>query len=319
MITFNDLWTDYRRNGSHKYCFYHDKTNCSHKIKRAHSVQKEKILTQLEELINGNKLIYSLDSCSDKDFKVNGLIPIGKKKASIFTGFCDYHDSKLFSPIENHSFDFTEEQLFLMTYRTFAHDFHQLLETYKYYVSNGSYIKYFPKHLLKGYIQLTEFRIKKSLSYKKVLDSIIESKNYSLIKYHTRVIEPFIPLASSSILSPFYTYKNKFLNPNEEYSYVILNVLPDTIRTIVILSQFEQDNKGQILFDELRELPNHEFTKAISSLIIYCTTNTFFSPNLWDKFTEEQKERLYQEINFCTMKGDKIDKFFTSEINFFEL
>src|SRR5688572_15253541 len=101
MITYKSLWDDYKAHSSFRYCFYHDHKNCRGKIKKAHSVQKEKILSQLETPIKGNNLIYTLNEFEEDQFKITRLIPIGKNKASIFTGFCDYHDSKIFAPLEN--------------------------------------------------------------------------------------------------------------------------------------------------------------------------------------------------------------------------
>lgn len=318
MITFKSLWDDYKRNSNFKYCFYHNHTECTSKIKKAHSVQKERILTQIEAPIKGNNLIYSLNEFREEDFKIVELIPLGKAKASIFTGFCDFHDSKLFSPIENFPFAGTPEQLFLLTYRAFAHGFHQLLETYNYYTSNGEYIKYFPRDYLHGHTQLVRFRIEKFLKYKKILDSQIENKDFDKISHHYRSLRPFVPIACSSLLSPFYTYKDIFLNPKEEYSYLVLNIIPDTIQTIVCISHFSEDYKGKIFFNEFKSLTDAEFKEAISSLLIYCTTNTFFSPLLWEKFSQEERLQLYSEIDFCIYKGDKIDKFFLSKINFFK-
>ncbi|AMC10220.1 hypothetical protein Lupro_02665 [Lutibacter profundi] len=320
MMNFKEIIADYKRNSNHKHCFYHNHKDCTKKIKKAHSIQKEKILVQLEKEINGNRMLYSLNSTSaDENLSTNGLIPIGKKKASIFTGFCDYHDSKLFSPIENFDFNFSDEHLFLLTYRSFAHSFQQIIEIYKYYNSNGDFVKTFPKQYLKEHIQFTEKRIKELLLYKKVLDNIIQTKDYSALNYHTRVIEPFVPIASSTILSPTYSYKNEYLYPNEKESNVILNVLPDNNRTIIILSHFEKDTKGKILFNELADLSINDFTKAISSLMIYCTTNTFFSPSLWDNYTKEEKKQLFKEIDFCIRFGGSIKKFFISKIDFFRI
>lgn len=318
MMNFKNIIADYKRNSNYKYCFYHDKKNCSKKIKKAHSIQREKILVQLEKEIKGNRLIYSLNSSSaDENFSTNEIIPIGKKKASIFTGFCDFHDSKLFSPIENFDFNFSDEHLFLMTYRAFAHSFHQVLEIYKYYNSESEFVKTFPREILNEHIKFTEKGISNLLKYKKTLDNSIENKDYSKINYHTRIIQPFVPIACSSILSPKFSYKNKYLSPTENESNVVLNVLPDNSRTIIILSQFKRDTNGQILFDELKDLSDKEFTKAISSLMIYCTTNTFFSPSLWDKFSDNEKKQLFNEINYCIRYGGMIDKFFISKIDFF--
>ncbi|WP_319226363.1 hypothetical protein [Draconibacterium orientale] len=318
MITYKAILEDYKKNSNFKYCFYYDQSNCSKNIKKAHSVQKNRILNQLEAPVNGNNLIYSFNDFEDEDFKTKGLIPIGKKKASIFTGFCDFHDSKLFSPIENFPFQGTSEQLFLFTYRTFAHGLHQLLETYTYYTSKGDFIKFFPRDYLHQHVKLTRFRIEKLLRYKKILNNHIKLKNYDNIKYHYRIIKPFVPIASSSILAPMYTFKNVYLNPREEYSYLVLNIIPDTTQTIICISQFEEDYKGKIFFDELKTLTDTEFEIAISSLLIYCTTNTFFSPLLWDKFSSEEKQLIFSEIDYCIENGDEIDKFFMSKINFFK-
>jgi hypothetical protein len=318
MITFKSLWNDYKENSNYKYCFYHDKSECSTKIKKAHSLQKEKILTQLEAPVNGNNLIYSLNEFKEENFKTIELIPFGKNKASIFSGFCDFHDSKIFSPIENFSILPKPEHFFLLTYRAFAHGFHQLLETHNYYKSNGEFIKYFPQEYLQGHINLVQLRIERMLKYKNILDQLIRQKKYSGLNYHYRIFKPFIPLACSSLLSPFYTYKNIFLNPREDYSYLVLNIIPDNTQTIVIITHFKEDKKGGIFFEEFKTLSDSEFKEAISSLLIYCTTNTFFSPTLWDKFSDNEKRQLYTEIDFCINKGDKIEKFFISEIDFFK-
>jgi hypothetical protein len=315
MITQKDFMADYKRNSSHKKCFYYDKSTCKGKIKKAHSIQKEKILSQLEENVNNNNVVYSFDHFTDK----NELVPLGKNSATIFTGFCDYHDSKVFSPIENFDLSLSNEQLFLFTYRAFAYSFHQIVEQFNYMRSNGKVIQMMPKQLILAEQALTSHWLKKYLVYKKILDDLIAHKDYSGLRYHFRVFKPFLPLASSSVLSPTYTYKNVYLNPREEYSYVVLNVIPDKTRTIVLLANFNEDTKGKILFDELSTLTDQEFTAAISSLMVYCPANTIISPTLWDKFTQTMRNQLAEEFDFITMKGDKVTKFFKSRFDFFRM
>jgi len=67
MITYKQLWDDYKRNSSYKGCFYHDKTECSSKIKRAHSIQKQKVLSQLEAEVNGNNVIYHFGTFTEAE------------------------------------------------------------------------------------------------------------------------------------------------------------------------------------------------------------------------------------------------------------
>lgn len=319
-MQYNKIITDYKKHGYQKFCFYRDKTNCSSKIKKAHSIQKQKILTQLEGTINKNKLIYSFQSIeSNENFETINFIPIGKTSASVFSGFCDYHDSILFSLIENFDFDYSEKHLFLISYRAFAHGFHQLTEIYNYYQSDGDFIKTFPEQYRIGHIKLTEYRLWKFSRFKILIDNLMADSDFGHMNYHVRDIKPFVPIASSTILSPKYTYKNVSMETKSEQSYVILNVLPMNDKTVISISHFPSDRTGKVLFKELQSLNDKDFTTAISSLMIYCTENTFFSPSLWERFSEQQKLQLFAEMDFCTHYGDKIKSFFRSKINFFEL
>jgi len=315
---FESLLKEYKRNGSYKYCFYHNKSECSGKIKKAHSIQKEKVLSQLESNINGNNLVYTLNEFREEQLRIVELIPIGKNKASIFTGFCDFHDSKLFSPIENDPFKGNNEQLFLFAYRAFAHGFHQVVEQLKFYTSKSLILNHLPLNYLNDTILFTANDIREFSGYKKILNNLIETKKFDGLNHYYKKIKPFVPIACSSVLSPLYTYKNIFLNPSNGSSYLMLTIIPNFDETIVCISNFKDDRKGRILLDELKSLPDEDFKEAISSLLIYCTTNTFFSPTLWNKFSNEEKQQLYNEINFCIKEGGKIEKFFVSKTNFFK-
>jgi|TARA_R110000744_G_scaffold379793_1_gene498766 hypothetical protein len=317
-MNYKEILADYKRNSKLKFCFHRDKSLCSGKIKAAHSIQKEKILTQLTSTINKNEVLYSLDSVkSDENFQGVELIPIGKKKASIFNGFCDYHDSKLFSAIENEDITFTEEQNFLITYRSFAHSYHQISEVYNYYSSNADFIKEFPKDYLEYHTRTTELSIIRLSKYKMILDNLMDSKNYSSINYHYRIIKPFVPIAASSILRTVYTYRNQFIYEGEDYAKVILNIIPDGDRTVILLSQFKEDKLGQILFDDLKSLPEKEFTHAITSLIIFCTENVFFSPKLWDRLSHADKQHFLYERTMCGRHGAQLNSFFRSKFDLF--
>lgn len=318
MITYADMLRDYKANSNVKHCFHPEKTNCSPNIVKAHSVQKERVLAQLEELINGNNLIYTLDEIADQDFNINGLNPIGKKKASIFTGFCGYHDKSLFKSIEDKGFSGAPEQLYLFAYRAFAHGFHQLLESSKYWQSNSPHVRLYPKHYSNAQITGINHRLSGFDKYKTVLYNSVVNSDFNVMSHHYRIIKPFVPLASCSVLSPFYTYKNIFLNPAIHHSYVVLNVIPDNDQTIILLSNFAEDKVGSILFEEFKTLTDDEFTAAISSLILYCTTNTFFSPSFWNRIPDTMKAAIYADINFSVYHGDKIQSFFNSKFNFFK-
>ncbi|MBN2377185.1 MAG: SEC-C domain-containing protein [Sedimentisphaerales bacterium] len=80
-----------------KYCMHPEANdeNCKGDICKAHSVQRA-LLDKIAE--NSHVFGWNLDMLENtSDSKPRS---IGINEASIFTGFCNYHDTKIFEPIE---------------------------------------------------------------------------------------------------------------------------------------------------------------------------------------------------------------------------
>lgn len=119
-----------KRHKNIKHCLHPDKDNCKGKIIRAHSIQNKRVL----ETISENGKVYMPISNTGNPFELIG--EYGRKVATTFTGFCDYHD-KMFQPIEINNFSSdNEEQIFLYIYRAFIIDYHQKLELKKQFEQN---------------------------------------------------------------------------------------------------------------------------------------------------------------------------------------
>jgi SEC-C motif len=106
-----------------KYCLHPGANSnaCRGGIVRAHTIQRSGGLT-----------------CIARDGHVYGFIPeptdvarnepptrarlIGVKEASTFTGLCSYHDNQTFAPLEKQAFTGTQEQMFLLAYRTICNE-----------------------------------------------------------------------------------------------------------------------------------------------------------------------------------------------------
>jgi hypothetical protein len=56
------------------------------------------------------------------------MIVCERKEATVFTGFCGYHDKKVFQPIKDGMFDKSIQRIFLYTYRCFAIEYHKKQE-----------------------------------------------------------------------------------------------------------------------------------------------------------------------------------------------
>ena len=94
-IKFNQEVSRLYRDCRFKKCVFPDKTNCSEQVIKAHSIQRNKILNRIAE----NGMLVSADvqnTLFTKEFE-----KIGISSASTFFGFCSFHDTNLFSEIEN--------------------------------------------------------------------------------------------------------------------------------------------------------------------------------------------------------------------------
>lgn len=320
---FRDLMSAHKRAMKIKNCFHHKQSECKGHIKQAHSLQRNGRLSVIEGDVNGNQCIYTFTSHRvSENLALEDLVPIGKKEASTFFGFCDFHDSTLFSPIENSQFDDSDKHRFLHSYRSFAHSYHRKNEELKGYQDKDSdFVKKLPntvvQRMLKGIlIGLEEMKL-----YKDRLDEMIENQIYDEHEYLVFEKEGLYPFAVSSLMSPSVTYTNLPMNnhtdPNIPYSQPMITFLPDTNKTIVILAAFPEDKLSIKLFDELYSLNDYNLEKAITSLIIANCENTFFSPLFWNSLTKKEQRLLLAEFSDNTMNEKYMNRFFISRFNFF--
>lgn len=108
-----------------KQCLHPNQNECSGGIIKAHAIQNNRILCRVAE--NGH--VITLDGTSNLIFQ--DAQTKGRKIATVFSGFCSYHDKVLFQDIEDCDFTATEKQIFLLTYRTMSWHFHKKQEQEK--------------------------------------------------------------------------------------------------------------------------------------------------------------------------------------------
>lgn len=307
-------------------CFYHKTEECRGQIKKTHSIQKKGRLSLLEGNYNGNQVIFSFaNRIQNENNLIIDLVPIGKNEASTFFGFCDYHDSKLFSSIENEEFDGSLKHCFLHSYRSFAHSFLRSKEELRLF-EEGMLNRIIQDNILiipKGINEIRNDFIDLSKK-KKLIDESIENSNYNIFYYYQIKLNGLFPFACSSIIQPPRSISNKivndFKNPNEPLTDIILTVLPDKRNTIIIFAAFSNDKKAISFIEELSTLPNQKLKVALTSLLISCTENTFFSPNIWLKLGKHGRKQLLKELNKYIQSPNKIpNTFFLSKLNLFEI
>jgi hypothetical protein len=325
---FNRKIPKFKNLGKIKECFHPNHDECIGKIKQAHSIQKNGKISLIESEVKGNLSVYTFTNFKSSETSViQTLIPLGKKTASTFFGFCDFHDSSLFSDIENNETDIdNDKHLFLHTYRSFAHSYHKKKEELNLWAKEFEDSEFNSKSSSSNFmkskmeydcsIALKELELKKQ-----ILDDILKNQTYGKLEYLVYQKEGLYPFAVSSQMSPKVTYKGKPMNnhenPNIPFENPIITLLPDKKHTTAIIGIFPEEKKSSILLNELEKLNDLKLEKAITSLIIANCENTFFSPLFWEKLNPKTQRKLIDEfIDNNTSKY--LNKWFNSSFNFFD-
>ena len=330
---FNQALSRLNKAATIKDCFHYNKYECRLPIKNAHSLQKLGALKILESEKNGNRYLYAHTERTNNLLQnFLDLKPIGKKAASTFFGFCDKHDTELFSVLENdpNSTDIlSDEHCFLHSYRSFAHSYHRKHEDYKLYHTKDSetldlLIEMLGQKKLEWLREGVILSIRDLDKTKKKLNDLIENKIYDGLEYFAIEYPYCAPVACAALTSPFFCYSGKPINitisKDEPLSDIITTVLPFSNRTVIILSAFKDEPVAIEYIDEIDNIKyDLQQQKFLSFHLMNYAENCYISP----KYYEKQNINWRKEYcNFLDISGDQsqpIMKFNTKfRFNYFD-
>ena len=295
-IEFNKQLSDLLRKCRFKDCIFPDKSTCSSKTIKAHSIQKNKVLKYISErgmVISGDikKTLFT------REFE-----DLGINSASTFFGFCNYHDTLIFSEIENKNYIGSQEQHFLFAYRACA------LEYVKKRVESCFY-----KALLKKYKNSSnEINIIRTLNGARLgltdLTNILEYfsnelikqrdiRNFDIINTSTFSLSYESLIAVNAFFYMPYDFQgnliNDLSNPLKTPAPIFLNVFPENGKTIILFSYLTDDfNTYRNMLSKLDSLSNSQIELFFSNLIITHCENLFMSPLKYKEISKKLR-RLF--------------------------
>lgn len=305
-INLYDVSRDHKKMFNKKYCLYPsaDKSKCKGQIIKAHTIQRNGGLNQISR--NGHVYGFMNDLVT---VNKNGgiLLPelIGINKASTFTGFCNYHDTMLFKPIETNEFLSNNEHTFLLGYRAICKEYFLKIvqQTSIQYMKDHSpalpnkdlieFIKVYENGLTSG--------INLAKSIKKEYDNFLIEKNYSNSNFYVLRIDKVPPIMCSGGSYPDYDFEGNRLQVISDLHKPLDNLTFSIIAT---------DSGGAIVFQWLsNSLKSKDFIKSlnqkdkrnISNLIIkYAFSNfenIYMSPDWWEQLNYKKQKYLIKRIN----------------------
>lgn len=311
-IEFSKLKSEIIRKATLKECFLKDTQEpCSNNIVNAHSLQRMGSLSILEREINGNQKIFALtEKQINPDTGKNELIPIGKKTASTFFGFCGNHDSKIFEPIEQNpeliDLD-SDEHCFLLSFRAFAISYHRKKENIHLLSTTDEELKkklrkYFNHNNLDAQLEGDKLGLEDMNPNKEILINALYKKDYSCLDFFIYELNYTVPFAMCMLTSPPYLFNGKAINistdPDYQYSDIFTSVIPLKSRSLVVLASMKNDPFGSTYLDELERMYELPLQKALTWHVLTNAENCFFSPEWFDKLSASQKQYIVDLSEF---------------------
>lgn len=311
----NNIWesTDF------KECFAFDKENCNGVIKSAHSIQNNRILNKISD--NGH--VYSISHKITKQGIDPELKKISKNKASTFFGFCDYHDTELFKPIELNDYQNEPIQNFLFAFRAFAIEYHKKVRKLE---NARNIFRMNPVTLLMDdsvfFYRMSQLDVKDNeVEYNLFLNDY-QTSNYNNIVTFFRRLDYEVEFAVSTSFVVKDDLNDMQINDiysdkDEPLPSIYLNVYPVDGGTNIIISYHKNyESIYKDYFEQINELNNEDLTSYLNFLIIEYTENVFFNPNYIINLSEKEKESLLRSFQSSIFVLDKFD--LSEEGNYFK-
>ena len=286
---------------NNKFCMYPDKTKCKGKIKRAHTIQNNRILNKVAD--KGELIV--LNEKSNLFFQ--GSAKKGRGIVSTFWGFCDYHDTSLFEPIENYNYDKSLLQTFLYTYRTFCWHYYLKLQEknkneYIFENINDENIKtrLSQSDTTKG----LELGICDNNKLLNIFNEALLKNNYNIIRYYVFEIPYEVKFCCCGMIQLYRDLMGNKINDydkledeNVPLKNLYVNIFPEKNKSFCIFSWIKADSIYENFIDQFKKMTFRNKINYLNNMLPKETDKIFINPRLWKKFGVAVQQSLLAQCN----------------------
>lgn len=311
-VTHQEIIQALRKAYGKKYCL-HPKASahaCQGKIIRAHTIQKR---GGLERIAREGRVYWFPPDYSMLVHNVGNIDArlIGIREASTFTGFCNYHDTTTFAPIEMAPFEPTLEQIFLLGYRSICRELFAKREqmTLAPLVRNldrgkGFSDQKFVQNFADLHYQGVKFGLENLEAYKKRYDMNLVSKNFADIRYYVVRLKDVPEIMCSGSAYFEMDFQGNLLQDigqlDEHMDGFSFSLIGEEDSGMIVFSWLGNSLVGTNFARTLNSLADNEIPHAVVRLIFAFFENTFFSPFWWESLSDTARESIKTRINVAT-------------------
>lgn len=300
-IQINKEMNKLRNSTLYKGCIHRDE-ECNGLTSKAHSIQHRKILDEIS--VDGEVVCIDFGKMGlSKDFKL-----VGTNKASIFTGFCNYHDGKIFSPIENYKYELNnKEQNFLFAYRAFALGYYERYSAYEFrkaYYNSRQYYENFNRDMEYKTIRGYEIHFGLIEKIRTSMNTNLDNKRFDRIYTEVLVWPQNFGLAATSMFFIEKDNEGRVVNSSSPFMCpFFFTIFPQDDVTFVLMSCLSKDKgKYEFIKRQIVEADMLEQKILISNIIAMNIENFFISPERWNTLPKSTKD-LFYKIHYQSLAG----------------
>ncbi len=279
------------KKGFAKVCMAESMGNCSGKIVRAHSLQKAAFKPSSKK---GH--VYMFDA-----FGTNGNDPkpqlVGVNEATAFPGFCDYHDCRLFAPIETEPFTYEPRQVFLHHYRALCQALYVRL--YKHSFETRIMVKHVKDvgepavREWKERLILNQVCVNELEAHKTFCEQQITAEKWGAIEGVAWTGASHPDIFAGDYFGPAKDLVGNILQHTKTCSHIdwlSLTITASSDRTLIILAA-ERGNKLLKKFARSFDSLNRNLrTMAFVNLVVCQLENFIMVPSWWDSLSAEHSQ-----------------------------
>ncbi|MGE6609349.1 hypothetical protein ACQKFG_02285 [Peribacillus sp. NPDC076916] len=290
------------RKSMKKCCMHPDQNNCKGKIKGAHALQNNKIVS----LLGGSERhVYLLDSKKSpllvplKNGKTELIVEVSKtsvKNATTQTCFCDLHDNIAFAVIEKGAPDFDESNevmKFVYAYKAFIFEYYkQWMAMDIFRISFANRPEVFNTFKMVGMYRMLHLKMNEFEPIKEHFDNQILTGKHGGIKTCVVKLPEQIKFANYAYIAPDYDLDGRKIKHTIKgvMHRIAVTVFPEKTQSYILLSCLESEKAiYQNLFNQLQNSSIDKIKLYLSMFLPLYSENMVLSPNLWNNWDEETR------------------------------
>ena len=284
-------------------CATFDSQRCGTFIKAAHTIQRGRVL---KSMANPDGQIGTFYRNTHGFENVKSIQTGIKRKASIFYGFCDYHDTELFKNIEVNEFTISPENCWASSYRAICHEFYQknsaknAVQWLKEHCDNGYQL--YEQLMLQDNIELLERDIMKGFDdiarIKSEFESLKINNQFNNFTSYIVQLDNTLDIAVCGTMSPYYNIDAHEIQnlgkPNIFFEHFYISTVTLNGNAAYIISYLNNDNVIAKYLNDVFSKTHQFILDWLCKSIFAYTENTFFRLDWWSGIDAKTQHAIYE-------------------------